>query len=275
MSVPPRRLVEDHPLPPPVFVLGAPRSGTTYLVEVLNRHPQIFLTNETRVMAFFNRALNDLARDEWAIRGHREQFVEHLRAETAGIVGRFYRRLGAPDGARWGDKHPHYADPVLEPGCLELIDETFPDAQYLHILRDGRDVAASIVNRGWTDLDLATDVWRRCVTTAREFGLARGLDRYHELRYEDLVASGVQVIGRALDFLGLAEAPPVTSFLVEQEHERTPFSGPVTARQAIGHSGWRERLTEEQALAVNDALADVLVECGYESYAWRRARPVH
>jgi hypothetical protein len=90
-------------------VIGAPRSGTTYLTEVLNRHPAVLLTNETRVMTFLNRVIHDLGADEWVLLKHRRGFLHHLECSMAKLVRDFYGRLGLREGMRWGDKHPHYA----------------------------------------------------------------------------------------------------------------------------------------------------------------------
>lgn len=143
--------------PAPLFIIGAPRSGTTYLVNVLNRHPDIFLTNETRVMTWANRALNVLPKNPWILASSRDEFLAHMRKELGATIRRFYLSLGAPSFARWGDKNPHYADRKSDPDCLALINEIFPDSQFIHLVRDAPRVVESIVRKGWAPLDEALE----------------------------------------------------------------------------------------------------------------------
>lgn len=254
----------------PFFVVGAPRSGTTYLVEVLGRHPEILLTNETRVMTFVGKILHEYGHERFVLLNERERFLSRLRRDLPDVVRRFYEDLGASPSVRWGDKFPHYADPTVDPKVLELIDEFFPRCQFVHIVRDGRDVVASLLSKGWADFDEALDVWHRHVTHAREFGLQLGMGRYYELRYADLVTDGHTTIGPLLEFLRVDPQPPgVTTFLDEQARERTPFSGATTATSRLGSTTWQHRLTPAQIARANRRLADPLVQFGFESYDWR------
>lgn len=59
--------------PSPLIVFGAPRSGTTYLNGILNRHPQVFIAHETRLFAWLHRACRTLTRDEHLLLNHREE----------------------------------------------------------------------------------------------------------------------------------------------------------------------------------------------------------
>lgn len=255
---------------PPFFVVGAPRSGTTYLVEVLDRHPEIMLTNETRVMTFVAKILHEYGKRQFVLLNERDRFLLRLRRELPEVVRRFYEDLGASQDSRWGDKFPHYADPNIDPRGLDLIDEFFPRCQFVHIVRDGRDVAASLLRKGWVDFDEALDVWSRHVTHARDFGLRLGLGRYHELRYDDLIQDGPSTVRRLLAFLDVdPDDPVVRRFLEQQDRERTPFSGATTDATRIGSTTWQQRLRPEQITRANRKLADPLVALGFESHRWR------
>lgn len=244
----------------PFFVIGAPRSGTTYLAEVINRHPEVLLTNETRVMTFLNRAVHELGADEWVLLTHRRGFLHHFEVSMARLVRDFYGRLGLRDGMRWGDKHPHYADGRTDPDCLPLIDRVFPGSQFVHIVRDGREVVASIVSKDWVDFDEAVDVWGRHVLHARQFGRLVGSDRYLEISYEELVDSGPATAERIQGFLGLDASPEVRAFLEAQARQRTPFSGPTV--EALGAAGHRH-LDDDQRGHMEASLRLLLIESGY------------
>lgn len=231
-----------------MFIIGAPRSGTTYLVNVLNRHPEIFITNETRVMTWANRALNVLPENRWILARHRDEFLAHMRTELGAVIHRFYLSLGAPPFARWGDKNPHYADRKTDPACLMLIDEIFPDSQFIHLVRDAPRVVESIVRKGWAPLDQALDVWRRHVQHGRDFGQSIGSERYIELRYEDLLAAPQVSARRLLEFLRLPPSEEVTTFLKIQAEKPSPFSNPTSS------------LRDPSAAPVSDEVAAAVAE---------------
>ena len=89
---------------------------------------------------------------------HRRRFLARLVADPPGVIERNHLSLGAQPGMRWEDKHPHYADPKTDPHCLDTIDLVFPGSRFVHVIRDGRAVVASIVWKGWADLPEAIDV---------------------------------------------------------------------------------------------------------------------
>lgn len=250
---------------PPFFVIGAPRSGTTFLVQVLDRHPEIFLTNETRVFTYLNRILRLGRRDSFMLQQKRETWLDVLEEHLPRVVEAFYQRLGVEGDQRWGDKFPHYADPKMDPECLDLIDRLFPESQFVHIYRDGRDVVASLVRKGWNDLEGSCDVWRRHLFHARRFGYSLGLSRYLEIRYEDMVADPQRVTSELWRFLRISESEQVEKFLAEQERSRTPFSKPMSAEEALGQSSsWTEKFSARELEIVESLVGDALVEFGYE-----------
>ncbi|HEU5111739.1 MAG TPA: sulfotransferase, partial [Acidimicrobiia bacterium] len=165
---------------PPFWVIGAPRSGTTFLARVLDHHPEIFLTNETRVMLLFSRMLNRWVEARRLLATSHDQIVDSLWRQLPGVVEQIYRDLGVAPGQRWGDKYPQYADGDLDPEALSTIDRLFPESQYVHIIRDPRAVVASILAKGWLEFDEAIEAWRVFVLHGREFGTSLGDGRYHE-----------------------------------------------------------------------------------------------
>lgn len=247
----------------PIFVIGAPRSGTTYVVELLNRHSQIFITNELRVMTFLNRVLNRTSKDRWILMNGRNEFLKSLETDLPAVLERHYRRLGASPGMRWGDKNPHYADRKTDPECLDLIDRMFPEAQFINMVRDGRDVVTSLVKKGWADFDEAVDVWRRHVEHAEDFGSRVGADRFLMVRYEDLVEDDVAVASRMTDFLRLANDPVMLDFAATQAHDRTGFSGPMSDLGHLGEDPPKSTLPSKGEGDVVGATGDLLEKYGY------------
>ena len=246
---------------PPFFVMGAPRSGTTYLGEVLNRHEMVLITNELRLMTFLNRTLNRLPQDKWILMNGRRSFLNHLKSEVPGMVERYYESLGASEDTRWGDKHPHYADPKTDPECLELINDLFPESQFINLVRDGREVVASLMAKGWADLDGAMDVWARHVNHADDFGRRLPGDRFLTVRYEMLVDRPYDTMDEVLRFLRISASDRVTEFLRAQARERTPFSDPTSGR--IGEPIADRQLSDSQRQRILEKLGPLLVAMGY------------
>jgi len=220
----------------PIFVIGAPRTGSTYFANLLNSHPRILMTPETRCMVFVNRAIG-LLQDQWCIRTHRGIFAPLAREYLRQLVVEFYRQLNTKSAIRWGDKFPHYADPSTDPACLDVIDELFPQAQYLHLTRNPVSVAASIAvdqeQRGGNKAEAiggAIDVWNRCVARSMTFGAEVGSARYFALRYEDLITKPKPVVEDVFHFLGEPAAEETWAFVQRQRKSPTPFSAPARSR---------------------------------------------
>jgi hypothetical protein len=189
----------------PVFVIGSPRSGTTLLRLILDSHPHISCGEETH----FLRDLEAIVGRDWPLVSTyglpREWWLERIRSLYAEFQAEVLRGSGK---ARWAEKDPTYT--LL----LPFIEELFPDACYVHLLRDGHDVVASFRDRwGYTSAARAARTeWARYVNAARELGACLPDDRFLELRYEDLVASPEAEARRLFAFLGEPWDPAVIEF---------------------------------------------------------------
>jgi hypothetical protein len=227
----------------PLFVVGSPRSGTTFLCSVLNMHPLIQLTNECRVFALLKETLEvgshrpDLLSPVW-----RDRFTRFSTRTLGAWVERFYREeldIGAPI---WGDKHPSYADPAVLSGrtgsvehlprsgsCLRLIREMLPQARFIHIHRDPRQVANSLLHKHWIgSIDDGMRVWGQYVGELIEFFDELPAPLGLTIPYRGLIEDPVATSASIGSFLDLEDPSPISDFLVSQRHAPTPFSDPVT-----------------------------------------------
>jgi hypothetical protein len=248
---------------PPFWVIGAPRSGTTFLTRVLNHHPEVFLTNETRVMLLFSRLLNRWVESRRVLATSRDEIVDSLWRNLPALIEHVYRDLGAIPGQRWGDKYPQYADADHDPEALATIDRLFPTSQYVHIIRDPRAVVASIVSKGWLEFDEAIAAWRVFVTHAHDFGRQIGDERYHEVHFEDLVHDGHSTAGEIFSFLRLKNHADVDDFLLSEAKKRTPVSAPMGRPGTVGREAWVGRLDESQVSKIEIDLSDLMSKYGY------------
>lgn len=255
----------DELEPAPIIIYGAPRSGTTYLTELLNQHPDVFVTNETGIFVWAHQSLNILPQEEpFFFHSHRDQFTEYLHERCPDLIRDFYRRLG-PGKRYWGDKNPHYVDPKYQ-GCLELITSFYPGTKFIHIVRDGRDVVSSLVRKGWVNFEVAHRVWVNFPTIGRSFGRSQPAGCYLELRYEQLIDDDAAVAAEILGFLGLEATPSVLEFCAQQRVERTPFRHPTRdLTRGAEASDWAGLLTQEEQLHSLELIGEQLVELGYET----------
>jgi hypothetical protein len=197
-------------------IVGAGRSGTTLLRLMLDAHPELAIPPETgfivdaiRLQGERPRARNLLfqaitERQNWPGMGVAEaELRRRLEAiepfDMAEGLRAFYRlyagRFGKP---RWGDKTPYYL------GYIDRIERLLPEARFIHLIRDGRDVAISV--RGlWfapgEDMASIARSWVSAIRTGRRLG-AR-CRHYLEVRYESLVRDPTPELQRICSFIGL------------------------------------------------------------------------
>ncbi len=214
--------------PPAPFVVGVGRSGTTLLRLMLDAHPRLAIPAETHFVPELIerqrecRASGELAEAIIASRtwGDFGLDPESLRvavrdagAEDATAVLRiFYGLCAAREGKdRWGDKTPGYVK------RMRPIAEALAEARFVHLIRDGRDVALSRRARGMgaaKPIDEVAELWKRRIENARRQA-KRLRGRYLELRYEDLVAEPEPSLRRICELVELDFDPAMLSY-----HER-------------------------------------------------------
>lgn len=248
----------------PIVVFGAPRSGTSYLTDILNQHPAVHITNETRIFLWMHRAMTELTAERANLFQAKEAFCQHLERALPTMVRDFYTTL-APNARHWGDKNPHYAEP-WHVAAMETVDRVFPSPRFLHIVRDGRDVVTSLVRLGWRNFDNAHADWLRDVVTGREFRDKVGADRCFELRYEDLVADDRGVATEIFAFLGIPMHESVLAFCDRQLRART--LSVVSTRnldEGVQKSAWGEWFPPDLRSTSLERLAEKLVAFGYET----------
>lgn len=263
-------------------LLGAPRSGTTWLQRLMSCSPAVVSPPETHV---FQAYLQPQLRQWEAHQGlmdvtlagvdgggevlarmmglptilDRSDLVQAQRALVATVVA---RAAVVRPGARWVlEKTPSNSL------CVDLIDELCPDVRYVHILRDPREVVASLraAGKGWgpwapTDAAGGADMWRRHVVGARR---AREIapDRYTEVRYEELRRDPRAALAPVLDLLGLDDDPAALADREKSLHgealtEVFAFKPDVAGRLAslpeVEPEGFRRGSAQRDRLSVVD-----------------------
>lgn len=204
----------------PFFIVGVGRSGTTLLRLMMHNHPRIAVPYESHFITSYIDKLPDYGNLDIATNLQKlvvdilseplleswdhtfEESVVLARvarpASLASVIDAIYADYAEAKGkVRWGDKSD-YLD------RMHLINEVFPKAKFIHIVRDGRDVANSVMKMDWGPADIlrAADWWHEHVKMGRIVGRVLGPSRYTEIRYEDLTANPERELARLCAFLG-------------------------------------------------------------------------
>jgi hypothetical protein len=243
-----------------IFNVGSRRSGTFWLQRIVTAHPDVAaVPSETHL---FSHGIAPL----W------QRF--HHGTVSSPQVGAMYiprdvliertRALCDAAFATFAEGHPYLAERTpLHVHNLELIAELYPEARFVHIIRDGRDVARSLLNQDWGPATIAeaAEEWRRAVLAGRAAGLEEG--NYRELRYERLLASPREEVTALYGWLGL-ELSDRTLEAALAEADRRANVGP-SARGGVGVGKWREEWGAEQLTEFERVAGELLAQLGYEA----------
>lgn len=279
----------------PIFVVGAPRSGTTMLRLMLNAHPRIAIPFESDFIPKFyrrlgeygdlgtrenvGRLLDDIAAQPFAQRGglipDKESILARNPTSYSALIQAVYETYAASNGkCRWGDKDP---DNVVE---LDMLWKLFPRCRIVHIVRDGRGAANSLRKQAWGSkniLKLAAD-WSWRVMLAHKMGMMLGPAYYLEIRYEDLVRSPETTLRGICEFVGepfdqtmlgydrnAAAAMPESSLAFHASSIRAPDPAKVTV--------WQREMNAADRRLFDEVAGTTLQEFGYPREAhpggWR------
>jgi hypothetical protein len=270
--------------PPPLHVLGVRRSGTTLLRVMLDRNSELAVPDESYfipqladrhhgridVAAF----VDDLRRlptlREWDVPVEEVQTRLRPSMTVGEAIAAVYESYAARRGkSRWGDKTPMYMQ------RLRMLERLFPDALYVHLVRDGRDAAVSflampagIVTETWAHPRTAADFacqWRTEVTAARKLGRRVGPRRYLELRYEQLVAAPEHELRRLCEFAGLEYQAGMLDYRDKVDVSSKPHQQSLTKPPTPGLRDWRTELSPGDVAAFDTVAGGLLRELGYEA----------
>ena len=267
---------------PPVIVLGVRRSGTTLLRVMLDRNAELAVPDESYFVPQLARRhrgtidpasfLDDLRRlptlVEWRLSP--ERVAERLRpGMTAGeaIACVFETYAAERAKPRWGDKTPLYMQ------HLPLLERLFPTALFVHLIRDGRDAALSylsvprgIMTEGWghpRDARGFARQWANEIRSARELGNRIGSRRYHELRYEALVADPAAELRRVCAFAGLVYDDAMLGYVGQTDSARKAHQQRLNEPPRLGVRDWSTEMSAHDRTAFEATAGDLLAELGY------------
>ncbi|HEY9824104.1 MAG TPA: sulfotransferase [Stenomitos sp.] len=246
---------QDWPLVSrPIFLVGAERSGTTLLRLMLNHHPQIAFCHE------FEYAVEQLPESGWPELEPYHQWLEENRIFRSAkveidptlsypeLVNSFLTQRRDRDGKSEIGATLHYG--------FEKTLRLWPEARFIHIVRDGRDVALSLMGMGW-----AGNVWagaQRWMATEVAWDTLRSQlkpDQFIEVTYERLIDNPTETLAQICLFLGLVYDAAMLSY-----PEHTTYQSPNI--QLVQQ--WHTKLSPPQIQRVEAAIGKMLGDRDYK-----------
>ena len=263
----------------PIFIVGAPRSGTSLLRAMLSRHPKIGLSDETYFFySVYRRCrtfgdLADQANRQALIESYlATQRIRQLKVDLSGLRDRlmtegisypaffatmlqFYAEAGGK--VRAGEKTPHHANYV------DTLLDWYPNGRVIHLVRDPRDICASLRDMPWgpkaatANAELWVDL-----TTAAERG--NGDPRFFRIAYESIVADPERTMRKLCDFVGESYDPAMLSTtpvaVADKPWFRRSREAPSKARLGL----WHQRLSPNEIRLIEAVAGPLMTSMGYE-----------
>ena len=254
-----------------VFVIGSPRSGTSVLAWAIAQHRDMWTGPEANFPYQFGRT-RELDRI-WNLCAKRESgwlaWHEVSREEYLACIGlgldQLFRRRSK--GRRWVDSSP--ANVLVGP----MLARLFPNAKFLHIVRDGRWVVNSLLNSGIDvraarDFTTATKTWNTYVNAGRKFGESHP-DRVLEVRQEELERGPESVMREVQRFLDLEHSDKPAEFLrtrrINSSYAKTLRENlKETSPDAVPTAPWRHWSFFQKSTFRSVAM-ETMADLGYET----------
>jgi hypothetical protein len=269
----------------PVFVVGSPRSGTSLTCRLLRGYLGVSFGTESQFIVRYHqrlrrygdlavetnlvRLLTDINRERffrrtchnWGWVLDRQDVLRSIAERTySGVLRAIFTQLADYNGmTRWGDKTPEYS------AHLPLLRQLFPDAQFIHVVRDGRDVALSLrkTSFGPKNPYVAAQQWAGAMARIRTFGRSVPAAQFMEIRYETLTERPCESLESIAAYLGVVD--PNYGLALWRDELRA---------EVIAHnsSKWRAAMPRRDVEIFEATAGGALAESGYDLFCDGSAR---
>ena len=262
---------------PPIFIVGAARSGTTWVHNIFKNHPLVasiyeswLFTPDHGLQPLFNEAHNPDGRSGLGNVMVREQRLALVRDLAINIMSNVIE----PHHQFLVEKSPSHVFAV------PFIREVFPDSRFIHVIRDGRDVNVSVQaavnswmpywkNSFGASIRVSASAWKSAVNQFRLQTPSLGQD-FIEVRYEEIHAEPVKLYKRMFDFCEIPYDDRILADIFQATDFELNYRGGEDKFRRGGRIGdWRTRFSSLDALIFKRVAGDLLIELGYENdYKW-------
>lgn len=261
------------------FIIGSARSGTTLLRLILNAHPDVAVPPESRFITELWKGEEEVHVEDFlnVLADHRLFRVWELdiaevkrelgttpRTRYADIIDAAYRAWARSKGKTvWGDKTPRYIENI------PLLARLWPEAKFVHQIRDGRNVVLSYadVPFGPKTLGKAADLWQRRVEQGLSDGRALGPERYLEIRYEEFVEDAPTETEKLCKFLGVEFHADMLDYVEKARTDILPraarYNPNVTKPPTKSLRSWETQMPDGQVEMFEAIAGDTLDKLNY------------
>ncbi len=283
----------------PFFILGTQRGGTTLLRLMLNRNSQICIPPESHfIIPLFkkfdpNQVLNKAEQNE-----ARLIITSHPRFNTWDVTAAglsklidllpdhctlallidkiFEKQIESTGKTNWGDKTPEYID------IIPQLSAAFPDCRFIAIIRDGRDVAASLKQRGWQGWSIyqRANYWKHCVQQMMQLKAIKNNTLF--TRYEDLVLDTKETLTSIMSFLNVIFEESMPGFYIDAVQNITgqEIKSGVHAKLSRSPSNsdtykWKTNQSKTQIWLFESVCYKELQSTAYEIAYFRPGNKIH
>ncbi len=274
----------------PIFIIGSPRSGTTWLQRLLLSHPEICGGQETHFFSTVGNSIWSQYKNQqesgrkiglpcyWSEAEIKEKMFTFWYETMSPLVDKspdaFYLLEKTPDHARF----------------MDVITTILPQARFIHIIRDSRSVVSSLLaaNKSewgkWAPSKAkdAAVIWYLNVLAATKFGKTLTEKQYYELHYEDLKQNTVPELKKVFTFLNIPiNENELIKIVQDQDFEKQRKLGgsplDTTTDQAIARKepegffrkgeldSWKKDLSLFDKLIVWRYTRKLMKACGYSN----------
>lgn len=266
----------------PIFIVGCPRSGTTWLQRLIVSHPEICGGPES---GFFNQFWSVTANLTWNPENRRDMWLlaywqkDQLQKRIYELWIETFADFVAREKAHFFcEKSPSHALRISD------IHNLLPRARFIHIIRDSRSSSASLLaaGRGWgkswapRNAKDAAVLWYLHVKEARKQGLALGDDFYTEVHYEDLKQNTEIELQRLFTFIGVQFSPDFLKQISEEQNfdkqkeiGGSKFKAGLQKSEPQGFfrkgeiDSWKKDLSWLEQATIWRYTRKLMTECGY------------
>ena len=275
---------------PVAFLFGFERSGTTLLSMMIGAHPRIAVPlsatglwyrygtmldkyNQLGTVGDVQHIVEDLLQEErirlWDVKLSREEVLDGLEAGSyPQVIARFHRLYSQHKGKElWGNID---IDTLYE---MDKANAWFPQARFVHIVRDGRDVALSHKTYpfGASNVGECARQWVRDLHVNLKMGAIVGPQRYLVVRYEDLIIDTEPALRRICDFIGVPYSPQMLEYgkmvdtkIPQDRRWLWPLLDQSPAKSNVHR--WKTHMSTTERIVFERTANRMLREFGYETY---------
>lgn len=233
----------------PVFLVASRRSGTTLFRLMMNGHPAITWQRGWEVVADAVKYFDENG-----------DMVQQIELEG-------FESIEATDLGDLKNKLNQNIENSVKPEAREVFGATvhvgfkslhkaWPEAKFIHLIRDPRDIAISHIKLGWSGhYYFAADPWKQSELDWNEMQEILPDSQFIDLKYENLVASPESELKRVCEFLEVEYTDKLFSYI-----ETSKYSYP---KKELAYR-WKDKLNDEQVQLVESGLYELMQTRGYE-----------